>query len=223
MRAPRAAGSSRLRSAPPSLSASSAAMAPGVSMAPREAAAPGVARGPGGLARAQDRVGDCVLQRQAGMAWQAGRRRPGPRPAKHVVGGGGRNSGRWGEPGLLGVADRILFGACGLAGYRPTTRPSLGLRAPRPVIWARGRQDGCDLPPWAAGWKWPFTGRPGFRAAVGLEEDFLWRPSSKLLALGCSCIQALSVLGDEGKISFSWLRMGCTVPLCQALSGGRSA
>lgn len=51
-----------------------------------------------------------------------GRRGGGGRdrgPAKHVVGGGGRNSGRWGEPGLLGVADQILFGACGLDTDRP--------------------------------------------------------------------------------------------------------
>ncbi|KAM7323868.1 hypothetical protein ACRRTK_016173 [Alexandromys fortis] len=108
-------------------------MAPVVSMAPREAAAPRAARGPGGLARAQDGVGDCALPRQAGMAWQAGRRRPGPRP------GPARCGRRRPRIAAVGRAVTARGGgsdpARGLrAGYRPASRPSLGLRAPRPAI-----------------------------------------------------------------------------------------
>lgn len=163
-------------------------MAPVVSMAPRKAAARGAARGADGLVPAQARVGDCALQRQAGVAWQEGRRRPRPglarcgrrRPRLDAVRESRECSGwRNGKArGSLEAADRTS----------PDPTPAPVLWAAGQIAWARSREDGCDLPLRAAKWKWPST-------RLGLADS----PSTPRGALlGYNCVQFLSGLGEGG-------------------------
>lgn len=112
------------------------------------------------------------MQRQALVAWQAGRRKPGPRPGPARCGRRrprldavreSPESSRW-RIGLLLAARGSLEAADWIS---PEPESSPGLRAAGPISWARGGEDGCDLPPRTAEWKWPSTWWPGFR-------DELW-------------------------------------------------
>lgn len=117
-------------------------------------------------------MGHCALQRQAGVAWQAGAGSRNRGRVRHVVGGGGppldavRESpeSSWWRIGLL-LAARGSLEAASWISLEPESSP--GLQAAGPITWARGGEDGCDLPPRAAEWKWPSTWWLGFR-------DELW-------------------------------------------------
>lgn len=137
------------------------------------------------------------------MAWQAWRRKPGPRLGPARCGrrrprlDARRESRRSsGCPVGLPLAARGSLEAAGWISSEPESSP--GLRAAGPIPWARGGEDGCDLPPGAAEWKWPSTWWPGFRDEAWACGAFQ-HPSRKLLLLGCSSVRFLTGVGRGGR------------------------